>query len=164
VVSEFEWRWLRKGTRGQYRMVERRWVVEYVSTKCKNAIARWIHKRLGMVPLQVQAVVPGLPHSAYKVLLPYADAVCVFEDRIEIIELKVHDPMRAISQLLYYRALAMVDDELAKFMPKPIVLKLVYWRYDPNIDALCRSQGIILEVVRPKWLEPILREYGYRVE
>jgi len=164
LTSEFEWRQLRKGTRGQYRMVERRWVVEYVASKCANAIAKFVHKRLGRVPPQVQAAVPGLPVSAYRVYLPYVDAVCVWPDRVELIEFKVHDPMRAISQLLYYKALAMVDDELSKYMPKPIVLKLVYWRYDPNIDALCKANGIVLEVERPKWLEPILREYGYRVE
>jgi len=164
VGSEFEWKNLRKGTRGQYRMLERRWVVEYVASRCTNAIAKWVHKRLGRTPQQVTMAVPGLPVSAYRVFLPYADAVCVWPDRIEIIEFKVHDPMKAISQLLYYRALAMTDDELSKFMPKPIILKLVYWRYDPNIDALCKANGIILEVERPKWLEPILREYGYRVE
>jgi len=164
LSSEFEWRQLRKGTRGPYRMVERRWVIEYMARKCANAIEKFAHKRLGRTPPQVAQAAPGLPASAYRVYLPYVDLVCVWPDRIELIEFKVHDPMRAISQLLYYRALAVQDEELSRYMPRPIVLKLVYWRYDPNIDALCRANGIILEVERPAWLEPILREYGYRLD
>lgn len=152
------------GTRGKYRMVERRWVLEYLATKCKDAIYKVAHKRLGSVSKDVITRGAGLPVSALRVYLPYADAVVVWPDRIEIIEFKVHDPMRAISQLLYYKALAMTDDELKKFMPRPIVLKLVYWRYDPNIEALCRANGIVLEVDHPAWLDPILRDYGYKVD
>jgi len=152
------------GTRGKYRMVERRWVLEYLATKCKDAIYKVAHKRLGSVSKDVVMRGAGLPIGALRVYLPYADAVVVWPDRIEIIEFKVHDPMRAISQLLYYKALAMTDDELKKFMPRPIVLKLVYWRYDPNIEALCRANGIVLEVDHPAWLDPILRDYGYKVD
>jgi hypothetical protein len=145
-------------------MVERRWVLEYLATKCKDAIYKVAHKRLGSVSKDVLARGAGVPVSALRVYLPYADAVVVWPDRIEIMEFKVHDPMRAISQLLYYKALAMTDDELKKFMPRPIVLKLVYWRYDPNIEALCRANGIVLEVDHPAWLDPILRDYGYKVD
>jgi len=145
-------------------MVERRWVLEYLATKCKDAIYKVAHKRLGSVSKDVLARGAGVPVSALRVYLPYADAVVVWPDRIEIIEFKVHDPMRAISQLLYYKALAMTDDELKKFMPRPIVLKLVYWRYDPNIEALCRANGIVLEIDHPAWLDPILRDYGYKVD
>jgi len=164
VSSEFEWRDLRKGTRGQYRQVERRWVVEYVSRKCSKAIDKFIHKRLGTVPTEALRNVPGLPASAYRVFLPYADAVCVWPDRIEIMEFKVHDPTKGIAQLLLYKTLAMQDDELKKYLPRPIVLKLVYWRYDLSIDALCKANGIVLEVERPDWLVSILREYGYKVD
>jgi hypothetical protein len=145
-------------------MVERRWVLEYLATRCKDAIYKVAHKRLGSVSKDVLARGAGVPVSALRVYLPYADAVVVWPDRIEIIEFKVHDPMRAISQLLYYKALAMTDDELKKFMPRPIVLKLVYWRYDPNIEALCRANGIVLEIDHPAWLDPILRDYGYKVD
>jgi hypothetical protein len=71
--------------------------------------------------------------------------------------------MRAIAQLLFYKSLALQDDELKKFMPRPIVLKLVYWRYDERLDALCRANGIVLEIEKPSWLDPILRDYGYKV-
>jgi len=104
---------------------------------------------------------PGIPLSALRVYNPYVDAVCVFEDRIELIEFKVHDPMKGISQLEFYRILAYKDPELQKFQPRPIVLKLVYWRHDPNIEALCKAKGIVFEVYHPAWLDPILREYGY---
>jgi len=157
--------WARKmstGARGTYRMAERRWVIEYMVTKCKDAVYRTAHKRLGVVSQELISRYPSVPKSALKVYLPYADLVCVFNDRIEIIEFKIHDPLRAISQLEYYRILALQDDELAKFMPRPIVLKLVYWRYDPNLDALCKSKGIVLEVDYPQWLDPILRSYGYK--
>jgi hypothetical protein len=150
------------GTRGQYRMAERRWVLEYIMTKCAKAIYKVAHKRLGTASPELIAHAGGLPLSALKVYQPYCDAVCVWEDRIEIIEFKVHDPMRAIAQLLFYKTLAMQDDELRKFAPRPIVLKLVYWRYDANIDAMCRANGIVYEVEKPAWLDPILRDYGYK--
>lgn len=163
-MSTWEWDALRTGTRGKYRMVERRWVLEYIITKCANAIERFINKRLGATPREVMRAAPGLPQAAARVYLPYVDAVCVFDNRIELIEFKVHDPMKAISQLIYYKTLALQDDELKKFMPRPIVLKLVYWRYDAGLDAMCKANGIVYEVDRPAWLVPILREYGYRVE
>jgi hypothetical protein len=145
-------------------MVERRWVLEYIATKCKDAIWKVAHKRLGVVPREVAIRGAGLPLTALRSYLPYCDAVCVFEDRIEIIEFKVHDPMRAVAQLLYYKTLAMQDEELKQFMPRPIILKLVYWRYDSNLDALCRANGIVLEVEKPAWLDPILKDYGYKVD
>jgi len=151
------------GTRGRYRQVERRWVLEYIMTKCKDAVYKVAHKRLGALPPDMFTRTTGVPASSLKVYLPYCDAVCVWPDRIELIEFKVHDPMKAISQLIYYKTLAIQDDELKKFMPRPIVLKLVYWRYDPNIDAICRANGIVLEVDHPAWLDPILKDYGYKV-
>jgi len=93
----------------------------------------------------------------------YKRQVCVWPDRIEIIEFKVHDPLKAISQLIYYKSLAMIDEDLKKFMPRPVVVKLVYWRDDPNIRAVCQANGIIFEVDHPPWLDPILRDYGYKV-
>ena len=137
--------------------------MEYLATKCRNAIAKWAHKRLGPTPKSMRLRYPGLPLSAVRVYQPYADAVCVWPDRIEIIEFKVHDPIKAISQLQLYRALAEQDPELARWRGKPIVLKLVYWRYDENIAALCKANGIVYEVELPAWLEPILREYGYKL-
>jgi len=169
VVEERDWSiggWkkvMSTGTRGRYRMVERRWVLEYIMTKCKDAVYKVAHKRLGALPPDLATRVAGLPATTLKVYLPYVDGVCIFDDRIEIIEFKVHDPMRAIAQLIYYKTLAMQDEELKKFMPRPIVLKLVYWRYDANLDAVCRANGIVLEVEKPAWLDPILRSYGYKV-
>jgi hypothetical protein len=151
------------GTRGPYRMVERRWVLEYIMTKCANAIYIVAHKRLGALPPDIVSRAAGLPATTWKVYLPYVDGVCVWPDRIELIEFKVHDPLKAVAQLLYYKVLAMQDEELRKFMPRPIVLKLVYWRYDPNLDAVCRANGIVFEVDKPAWLDPILRDYGYKV-
>jgi len=151
------------GTRGPYRMVERRWVLEYIMTKCTNAIYKVAHKRLGALPPALVSRATGLPATTWKVYLPYVDGVCVWPDRIELIEFKVHDPLKAVAQLLYYKVLAMQDEELKKFMPRPIVLKLVYWRYDPNLDAVCRANGIVFEVDHPAWLDPILRDYGYKV-
>lgn len=163
--SKGGWRKLMStGTRGPYRMVERRWVLEYIMTKCKDAIWKTAHKRLGVVSPELIARAAGLPLAALKSYLPYVDGVCVFPDRIELIEFKVHDPVKAIAQLLLYKTLALQDEELRKFMPRPIVLKLVYWRYDVNIDALCRANGIVFEVDRPAWLDPILRDYGYKVD
>jgi hypothetical protein len=154
---------MKTGTRGPYRMVERRWVLEYIMTKCAKAEWKTAHKRLGVISQEVAARAAGLPVGALKVYQPYVDGVCVWEDKIELIEFKVHDPLRAIAQLLYYKVLAMQDDELRQFMPRPIVLKLVYWRYDANLDAMAKANGIILEIDKPAWLDPILRDYGYRV-
>ncbi len=151
------------GTRGQYRMVERRWVLEYINTKCANAVWKTAHKRLGPIPAKIQQFGAGLPLQALRSYQPYADAVCVWPDRIEIIEFKVHDPLRGIAQLLFYRSLAVQDDELKQFMPRAIVLKLVYWRYDERVDAMCRANGIVFEIEKPSWLDPILRDYGYKV-
>ena len=151
------------GKRGEYRMVERRWVLEYIAVKCKDAIWKAANKRLGPPPPDVAHYGAGLPLGVLQSYTPYVDAVCVFNDRIELIEFKVHDPMKAIAQLLYYRNLALQDPELQRFMPRAIVLKLVYWKYDARIDAMCKANGIILEIDKPAWLDPILRDYGYKV-
>ena len=161
--GRWEWKILRKGTRRPYRMVERRWVLEYAATKCRGALRVFVHKRLGRVPKEVRLANPNLPPSALRVYLPYADLVCVWPDRIEIIEFKVHDPFKAISQLEYYRLLAENDPDLEPFKPRPITLKLVYWRHVPELEALCKSKGIVYEVELPQWLIPILRYYGYVV-
>ena len=151
------------GARGRYRQVERRWIMEYIMTKCRDAIYRVAHKRLGALPPDLLRRTTGVPASTLKVYLPYVDAVVVYPDRIELIEFKVHDPLKAVAQLIYYKTLALQDEELKRFMPRPIVLKLVYWRYDANLDAVCRANGIVLEVDKPVWLDPILRSYGYKV-
>jgi hypothetical protein len=151
------------GTRGNYRMVERRWVLEYITSKCANAIYKTAHKRLGSLPTDVAKFGAGIPLQSLRSYQPYADAVCVWPDRIEIIEFKVHDPMKAIAQLLYYKSLAVQDDVLKQFLPRSIVIKLVYWRYDASLDALCKANGIVFEVEKPSWLDPILRDYGYKV-
>ena len=160
-MSSWEWRLLRKGTRRPYRMVERRMVLEYLVTRCQGALFRKAHKRLGPTPSVLKKMYPNIPLSALRVYNPYGDAVCVFEDRIELIEFKIHDPMKGIAQLEFYRLLAQQDPELQKYLPRPIVLKLVYWRTDANIEALCKAKGIVFEVYHPPWLDPILREYGY---
>lgn len=161
-MSEWEWKILRTGKRGEYRMVERRWVLDYMLRKCSNAIYRAAHKRLGPTPEVVTS--PGLPESARRVYLPYVDLVCVFHDRIELIEFKVHDPMKAVSQLQYYKILASQDPELMQYRGQPIVAKLVYWRYDAGLEALCRANGITFEVECPAFLIDILRHYGYKAE
>lgn len=161
-MSEWDWRILRTGKRGEYKMVERRWVTDYMIRKCSNAVFRSQHKRLGPTPEIITT--PGLPESARRVYLPYVDLVCVFPDRIELIEFKVHDPMKAVAQLQYYRVLASQDPELDRFRGLPIIPKLVYWRYDSGIDALCRANGIVLEIECPQFLIDILRHYGYNYE
>jgi len=161
-MSEWEWRILRTGRRGEYRMVERRWVIDYMIRKCRDAVFRSAHKRLGPTPDLPLAA--GLPESARRVYLPYVDLVCVFPDRIELIEFKVHDPMKAIAQLQYYRVLASQDPDLAKFRGLPIIAKLVYWRYDAGVESMCRANAIAYEVECPEFLPDILRRYGYNTE
>ncbi|MEM4436592.1 MAG: hypothetical protein QXO22_06540 [Thermosphaera sp.] len=161
-MSEWEWRILRTGRRGEYRMVERRWVLDYMVRKCGNAVFRVAHKRLGPTPETVPSV--GLPESARRVYLPYVDLVCVFPDRIEIIEFKVHDPMKAVAQLQYYRILASQDPDLSKYRGLPVIAKLVYWRYDAGIEAMCKANGISYEVECPEFMIDILRHYGYKVD
>jgi len=151
------------GTRGRYRQVERRWVIEYIMTRCRDAFYKAAHKRLGALPPDLFTRTTAVPASTLKVYLPYVDAVCVFQDRIELMEFKVHDPLKAVAQLIYYKTLAMQDEELRRFMPRPIVLKLVYWRYDPNVASICNANGIVFEVDKPMWLDPILKDYGYKV-
>ena len=70
------------GTRGRYRQVERRWVLEYIMTKCKDAVYKVAHKRLGALPPDMFTRTTGVPASSLKVYLPYCDAVCVWPDRI----------------------------------------------------------------------------------
>lgn len=161
-MSEWEWRILRTGRRGEYRMVERRWVIDYMIRKCRDAVFRSAHKRLGPTPDLPLAA--GLPESARRVYLPYVDLVCVFSDRIELIEFKVHDPLKAIAQLQYYRVIASQDPELMKFKGLPIVAKLVYWRYDAGVDSMCKANAIAYEVECPEFLLDILRHYGYNTE
>ncbi|MEM4061111.1 MAG: hypothetical protein QXK11_11470 [Pyrobaculum sp.] len=161
-MEQWDWRILRTGKRGEYRMVERRWVVDYMVRKCRDAIERVTHKRLGPTPETVPSA--GLPESARRVYLPYVDLVCVFPDRIELIEFKVHDPLKAIAQLQYYRVLASQDPDLTRYRGLPIIAKLVYWRYDAGIEAMCRANGIAYEVECPQFLIDILRHYGYKAE
>jgi hypothetical protein len=115
------------------------------------------------LPTDVARFGAGVPLQSLRSYQPYADAVCIWPDRIEIIEFKVHDPMKAVAQLLYYKSLAVQDDVLKQFLPRPIVIKLVYWRYDASLDALCKTNGIVFEVEKPAWLDPVLRDYGYKV-
>lgn len=161
-MESWEWRILRTGKRGEYRMVERRWILEYMNRKCLNAVLRIAHKRLGPTP--TTGFPPGVPEPVRRSYLPFADLVCVFPDRIEIMEFKVHDPVKAVAQLQLYRTLAQQDPELTRFKELPIILKLVHWKHDANLEALCKANGIVLEIECPAFLVEILRQYGYRYE
>jgi len=142
------------------RNIERRYVVEYVANKFKNAIWRGFNVRLG-APLKVmRKMYPELGTEWFKVWLPTADSVVITEDAIYIIEAKIRQPRAAVGQLLDYKLQLPKTPEFKRYLDRPIYCVLVVPYPDPMLRELCETHGIIMDVYRPNWVIDYMRERG----
>ena len=149
-----------KGIRGKYRMIERRYVIEYVFKRFKEAVWRGFNVRLGMPPEEWRKRYPELSHRWWKVWMAYADAVVVTDDAIWIIEAKIRNPRTAIGQLLDYRERLKVTPEFKQWLNRPIKLLLVIPIPAPEIESLAKNYGIEVDHYLPEWVANYMREVG----
>ena len=146
------------GRRRPYRHIERRYIVEYVANKYPKRIAAYFNIRLGPPPEIMRRMYPGVPERHFKVWTPWADAVVVTSDSIDVIEAKIRNPRQAIGQLQDYARRVPLTPELARFLPRPIRMILVVPLYDPELAKTCAQFGIILDVFCPAWVIEYMRE------
>lgn len=91
-----------------------------------------------------------LVHGAFA---RWADALVELPDRTELIEAKIVAAPGAIAQLELYERLLPETPDLAHRRGLPITLVLLYAVEDPDVSALAREKGIMLEQYRPSWVD-----------
>ena len=119
--------------------------------------------RLGDVSAEDQAALPaGVSPRAYMVTQRYADAICIFTDRVEIWEAKLIRPLTAVTQLQLYDLLFRKTPEFARYMDAEVSLHLLTPIWDPDLTEICERSGIEISMWEPAWVTEYLTSY-YRI-
>jgi len=119
--------------------------------------------RLGGVSDAERAALPaGVSERVYMVTQRYADAICIYEDRIEIWEAKLIRPLAAVTQLQLYERLFRKTYEFARYIDAEIVLHLLTPIWDPDLVDIAEQAEIEIHYWEPAWVSEYLSSY-YRI-
>jgi len=119
--------------------------------------------RLGGVSDGERAALPaGISPRVYMVTQRYADAICIYEDRIEIWEAKLIRPLAAVTQLQLYERLFRKTYEFARYIDAEIVLHLLTPIWDPDLVEIAEQAEIEIHYWEPAWVSEYLTSY-YRI-
>ena len=92
----------------------------------------------------------------------WADAVVIMPDRIVLIEVKIIPQPGVISQIKHYARLLPETPELAEHRDKPIEMRLVFAVDDPVVSDQARTEGILVTIFCPVWIDDYLSELDAR--
>ena len=119
--------------------------------------------RLGGMDDEARRAIPaGVSDRIFMVTQRYADAICIYEDRVEIWEAKLIRPLTAITQLQLYEKLFRKTYEFAKYVDFEIELHLVTPILDPDLQDIAEAAEIEIHYWEPAWVSEYLRSY-YRI-
>jgi len=119
--------------------------------------------RLGGVSESERSSLPaGVSERIFTVTQRYADAICIFEDHIEIWEAKLIRPLAAITQLQLYERLFRRTPEFARYTDAEILLSILTPIRDPDLEDIASDAGIEIVYWEPEWVSEYLRGY-YRI-
>lgn len=92
----------------------------------------------------------------------YADAVCIFDDHIEIWEAKLIRPLAAVTQLQLYEKLFRKTYEFARYVDAEVGLHILTPIRDPDLADIAGAAEIDIHYWEPAWVSEYLRSY-YRI-
>jgi hypothetical protein len=92
----------------------------------------------------------------------YADGVIITSAEVLIIEAKVKADPSAISQVLFYRVMAIRTPALAEMLHKPIVPIVLYGESDNDVNQFARQMGCRVEIYTPGWIADYLTQVQFR--
>ena len=119
--------------------------------------------RLGGISDDERAALPsGVSPNIFMVAQRYADAICIFEDHIEIWEAKLIRPLTAVTQLQLYEKLFRKTPEFSRYRDAEIKLHLVTPILDPDLAEIAEAAEIVIHYWEPEWVSEYLRGY-YRI-
>jgi len=145
----------------RYRLVERRYIVDYVMNRIKQRKSVIFNCPLGPTPESLRKMYPDLPPTYFRKWRRYADAVVITTGSLLLIEAKIRDPIAGIGALINYKTLIPQTPELKQYLHLQVVPILVAPIERPDIKALCKANGIQFELYRPDWIIPYLKETGW---
>ena len=135
---------------------------EYIVEHLKPAQV-FFRMRLGGVSDEDRRALPaGVSERVYMVTQRYADAICIYDDHIEIWEAKLINPLAAITQLQLYVRLFRKTPEFARYKDWDISRHLLTPIYDEDLFDICRSSSIGISMWEPDWVTEYLSDY-YRI-
>ncbi len=139
--------------RRPYRMVERRYIVQYVTHRYPDRITAFFNLRLGVPKPIVAGVATPEEYTISKPWAPFADAVVVLKDRIIVIEAKIRQPRTAIGQLIDYVRRVPATPQLTPYLGgRSIFGLLVTPFYDDEIKKTCEENGLLYDTFLPCWV------------
>lgn len=119
--------------------------------------------RLGSISDEERANLPaGVSSRIYMVTQRYADAVCIFEDHVEIWEAKLIRPLTAVTQLQLYERLFRKTYEFVRYVDAEVKLHILTPIRDPDLQDIAEASGIDIHYWEPDWVTKYLRSY-YRI-
>jgi len=120
--------------------------------------------RLGGVSVEDAAALPeNVSTRVYTVTQRYADAILLFDDRVEIWEAKLIRPLTAVTQLQLYERLFKRTPEFAAYSDYDIDLHLLTPIRDPDLEDICTENEILIHYWEPEWVSEYLAGY-YRIQ
>lgn len=131
---------------------ERQMRSEYIAKYLMGA--RWITEyRLGRaLESSLSETLTESERRALSYKKATADLVVFLPEKLEIYEFQVVPKWHKFGQLIAYKKLALVTDELRLYWDKAIEGILINAINDPFLASLCREHGLLFRVYTPEWL------------
>lgn len=116
----------------------------------------------GVSEEQAEELPAGVSERIYMVTQRYADAVLLYDNRVEIWEAKLIRPLSAVVQLQLYESLFRRTPEFAAYKYDTVALHLVTPIRDPDLEDICTRARIQTHYWENEWVAEYLAGY-YRI-
>ena len=141
---------------------ETKYLQEYILERLHPS-QTFFRMRLGGLDDEARRAIPeGMSGRIFMVTQRYADAICIYADRVEIWEAKLIRPLTAITQLQLYEKLFRKTPEFIRYADIDIELHLVTPILDPDLQDIAEASEIEIHYWEPEWVSEYLRSY-YRI-
>ena len=141
---------------------ETRYLQEYI-VEHLHPLQTFFRMRLGGMDDEARRAIPaGVSDRIFMVTQRYADAICIYDDHVEIWEAKLIRPLTAITQLQLYEKLFRKTYEFSRYIDTDIELHLVTPILDPDLADIAEAAEIEISYWEPAWVTEYLRIY-YRI-
>jgi len=142
---------------------ETRYLQEYILEHLRPAQTFFRMRLGGMSDEEAKNLPAGVSSRIFVVAQRYADAICIFEDHIEIWEAKLIRPLTAITQLQLYAKLFRKTPEFLRYIDAEVQLHLVTPILDPDLADIAEAAEIAIHYWEPAWVSEYLTSY-YRIK
>jgi len=140
------------------REIEPKWVAEYCTRFYPNAEVRY-RCPLGPVPEHLVETM-GLEKAlrAYRAWRPEVDALIITPEALILLEAKVHRYVDGMAKLVLYEALVPDTPELAPYLDRPTVKRLLVPIIPEWILSAARRLNVEVIAWAPKWVMEVWAE------